>query len=137
MPTSQEPLKLLVPLYVYPGAAWDTVAAGASKVGTIAIVNPNSGPAASPDSSYNSYMSKLKNAGVEMIGYVYTSYGARSIADVKVYSLTFTETLDFFEYLASPLSSLVCFLILFSFRKFAEGHRYLCLQVSLAHWYLL
>jgi len=74
---------LLVPLYVYPGSAWDSVASGASKVGTIAIINPNSGPASAPDSSYNTYMTKLKNAGVEMIGYVYTSYGARSIADVK------------------------------------------------------
>jgi hypothetical protein len=80
---AQQPLKLLVPLYVYPGSAWDTVVAGASKVGTIAIINPNSGPAASPDSTYNTYMTKLKNAGVEMVGYVYTSYGARSIADVK------------------------------------------------------
>jgi len=83
VPASQEPLKLLVPLYVYPGSAWDQVASGASKVGTIAIINPNSGPASSPDSSYTSYMSKLKSAGVEMIGYVYTSYGARAIADVK------------------------------------------------------
>jgi len=28
-------------------------------------------------------MTKLHNAGVEMIGYVHTSYGARSISDVK------------------------------------------------------
>jgi len=28
-------------------------------------------------------MTKLNNAGVEMVGYVYTSYGARAIADVK------------------------------------------------------
>jgi hypothetical protein len=69
---------------VYPGAAWDTVVAGASKVETIAIINPNSGPAsAGPDSSYTTYMNKLTTAGVEMVGYVYTSYGARSIADVK------------------------------------------------------
>lgn len=83
VPTSQEPLKLLVPLYVYPGSAWDQVAAGASKVPTIAIINPNSGPSSGPDSSYVSYMTKLRNANVEMIGYVYTSYGSRSIADVK------------------------------------------------------
>lgn len=83
VPASQQPLKLLVPLYTYPGSSWDSVASGASKVATIAIINPNSGPASSPDSSYTTYMTKLKNAGVEMIGYVYTSYGARSIADVK------------------------------------------------------
>jgi hypothetical protein len=74
----------LVPLYVYPGSEWDTVAAGGSSVPTIAIINPNSGPDASgPDSSYNTYMTKLTNAGVEMIGYVHTSYGERSISDVE------------------------------------------------------
>jgi len=71
-------------LYTYPGASWDNVVNGASKVPTIAIINPNSGPSASgPDSAYNTYMTKLKNAGVEMVGYVYTSYGARSISDVQ------------------------------------------------------
>jgi len=83
VPTSVEPLKLLVPLYVYPGSAWDQVVTAASKVGVIAIINPNSGPASSPDSSYTSYMNKLKSAGAEQIGYVYTSYGARAISAVK------------------------------------------------------
>jgi hypothetical protein len=82
-PVAQEPLKFLVPLYVYPGAAWDNVAAGGLKVPTVAIVNPNSGPTAKPDSSYTSYMNKLKTNKVEMVGYVYTSWGARSITDVK------------------------------------------------------
>jgi len=76
-------VKVLVPLYVYPGAAWDTVAAGASSVFTVAIINPNSGPASSPDSSYVTYMQKLHDAGVDMVGYVHTSYGARAIADVQ------------------------------------------------------
>jgi len=75
--------KLLVPLYVYPGAAWDSVAAGALLVETIAIINPNSGPGGAPDSTYKSYMTKLHNAGVTLVGYVHTSYGARAIADVK------------------------------------------------------
>lgn len=76
-------VKLLVPLYVYPGAAWDTVIAGASQVSTVAIINPNSGPINPPDSSYVSYMTKMHNAGVVMVGYVHTSYGARSQADVE------------------------------------------------------
>jgi len=76
-------VKALVPLYVYPGAAWDTVAAGASSVFTVAIINPNSGPASSPDSSYVTYMQKLHDAGVDMVGYVHTSYGTRAIADVQ------------------------------------------------------
>jgi len=77
------PIKLLVPLYTYPGASWDSVAAGAANVQTVAIINPNSGPGTGPDSSYDTYMAKLQAAGVEMIGYVHTSYGARAIADVK------------------------------------------------------
>lgn len=92
VPTSQEPIKLLVPLYVYPGSEWDTVAAGASSVATIAIINPNSGPDASgPDSSYNTYMTKLANAGVEMIGYVHTSYGDRAISDVEADIATYAS----------------------------------------------
>jgi len=67
---------------VYPGAAWDTIAASGSSVPTVAIINPDSGPGNGPDSSYNTYMQKLDNAGVEMVGYVHTSYGARSLADV-------------------------------------------------------
>jgi len=75
--------KLLVPLYTYPGASWDAVAAGASKVETVAIINPNSGPGGAPDATYKTYMTKLANAGVSIVGYVHTSYGARSIKDVK------------------------------------------------------
>jgi len=73
----------MVPLYTYPGASWDAVATGGRLVPTVAIINPNSGPGTGPDSSYKSYMTKLHNAGVEIIGYVHTSWGARSIADVK------------------------------------------------------
>lgn len=83
VPTSSEPMKLLVPLYVYPGAAWDAVVAAASKVQIIAIINPNSGPLTTVDSAYSNYMTKLANAGVTMVGYVHTLYGARDLALVK------------------------------------------------------
>lgn len=75
--------KVLVPLYLYPGATWDPVIASASYAKTVAIINPNSGPGGRPDSTYLTYLQKLKNAGVEMVGYVHTSWGARAIADVK------------------------------------------------------
>lgn len=77
------PMKLLVPLYSYPGSDWDTVIASAKVVSTVAVINPDSGPGDGPDSTYNTYMTKMHSAGVEMIGYVHTSYGARAIADVK------------------------------------------------------
>lgn len=76
-------LKLMVPLYVDPGSTWNTVAAGAASVPTVAIINPDSGPGSGPDSSYTSGMNTLHAAGVEMVGYVHTSYGSRSIDDVK------------------------------------------------------
>jgi len=68
---------------VYPGAAWDALIAAASQVKILAIINPNSGPATSVDSSYSTYMTKLKNAGIDMVGYVYTSYGTRSVSSVQ------------------------------------------------------
>lgn len=80
---SSEPLKIMVPLYVYPGAAWDALITAASSVKILAIINPNSGPASSVDSSYSTYMTKLKNAGIEMVGYVYTSYGNRAASAVQ------------------------------------------------------
>jgi len=76
-------MKMLVPLYVYPGSSWNTVISGAASVPTIAIINPDSGPGGAPDSSYTSYMQQMANAGITMIGYVHTSYGARSLSDVE------------------------------------------------------
>lgn len=80
---NSEPVKVMVPLYVYPGAAWDALVEASSKVKILAIINPNSGPISTVDSSYATYMTKLKNAGVEMVGYVYTSYGTRDVNAVK------------------------------------------------------
>jgi len=85
VPTTTEPMKILVPLYIYPGSAWDElVTAAATGVKIIAIINPNSGPdSTGPDSSYVTYMQKLADAGVEMIGYVHTSWGTRAIATIE------------------------------------------------------
>jgi len=50
----------------------------------MAIINPNSGPdAGGPDSSYTTYMKQLSNAGVQMVGYVHTSWGDRALSDVQ------------------------------------------------------
>jgi len=76
-------MKMLLPLYVYPGSAWDNIISAASKIDIIAIINPNSGPTPTPDSSYTTYMNRLDSAGVEQIGYVYTSYASRSLSAVK------------------------------------------------------
>jgi hypothetical protein len=85
VPTSQEPIKVIVPLYVYPGASCDELVSAANQgVQIVAIVNPNSGPDPNgPDSSYTTYMKKLNGAGITLIGYVHTSYGGRSLSDVE------------------------------------------------------
>lgn len=110
-PTSSEPIKILVPLYVYPGSAWDQVVTAAnSGVKIIAIINPNSGPSSSgPDSTYKTYMQKLTNAGVEMVGYVHTTYGDRSMTDVNnevdIYASKYTGVTGIFLDEASASSS--------------------------------
>lgn len=107
------PISMLVPLYSYPGSDWNTVAASGSVVPTVAIINPNSGPGTGPDSSYTSYMGTLNNAGVEMIGYVHTSYGARAISDVKadidVYASQFPHLVGIFLDEASADSSQISY----------------------------
>jgi len=111
--TCSSKVKVMVPLYVYPGAAWDAVAAGASSVGTLAIINPNSGPASSPDSNYVTYMQKLEDAGVEMVGYVYTGYGTRDIAavqaDINTYATQYPLLKGIFLDEGSPDASMVSY----------------------------
>jgi hypothetical protein len=90
--TASEPLKVMVPLYVYPGSAWDEVIAAAASVKIMVIINPNSGPDPNgPDSTYTTYMRKLTAAGIDMVGYVHTSYGDRSSSDVNADIDTFAS----------------------------------------------
>jgi hypothetical protein len=77
---------IIVPLYTYPGAMWDTVIEAKNDhtdVPIVAIVNPASGPGGSKDSNYVSGINKLKDAGVIVIGYVSTSYASRSLTAVE------------------------------------------------------
>ncbi|MDD5051631.1 MAG: spherulation-specific family 4 protein [Sulfuricurvum sp.] len=77
----------LIPLYTYPSdSSWQKVAQTAHAKETIAIINPNSGPVdcnTSTASDYRLGISTLKASSVKAIGYVYTSYGARSEQAVK------------------------------------------------------
>jgi hypothetical protein len=50
--------------------------------GGIAIMNPYNGPTSSVIPEYTEAVTQLQSAGVKVIGYVYTSYGARSTSDV-------------------------------------------------------
>jgi spherulation-specific family 4 protein len=77
---------IIVPLYTYPtSSTWDTmvkVKSSYPSVPTMAIINPSSGPG-SKDSNYYDGIKKLQNAGITVLGYVYTSYSSRSSSAVK------------------------------------------------------
>jgi hypothetical protein len=83
-------LAILVPLYSYPSHwdratyLWDDVAAAAARVPIAAIINPQNGP--TPGQANGDYvfgLGQLRDAGVTLLGYVYTGYGARSLDEVK------------------------------------------------------
>ena len=83
-------LKILLPLYIYPNwyepdnYTWSQVVAAAQRVPIVAIINPNNGPDGNPpNSDYAKGLKDLKQADVTTIGYVYTKYGDRPIAEVK------------------------------------------------------
>jgi hypothetical protein len=76
---------VIIPLYSYPGTDWEKVVRARVKnpeVPVVAIVNPNSGPGASPDPKYSSSIEKLRSAGTTVIGYTHTSYGRRPLEEI-------------------------------------------------------
>jgi hypothetical protein len=90
-PVSQHTTGILLPLYIYPlvwilGNAYEqlgNIATAHPSVGITAIINPDSGPGTAQNIDYVEGISILKNAGIRVIGYTYTSYGSRPIADVE------------------------------------------------------
>jgi hypothetical protein len=88
---SQPTTGLLIPFYLYPqvwisGNAYEQLASIATahpSVGITAVINPDSGPGTSQDPNFVQGISILKNAGIHVIGYIYTSYASRPIADVE------------------------------------------------------
>src|SRR5207302_8526862 len=76
---------ILVPAYFSPlsGGSWDALNRAADRVPLIAIMNPNNGPSTSVNPSYTAAVNALRNAGGRVIGYIYSSYSARPLADVE------------------------------------------------------
>lgn len=77
-------LDIVVPAYFYPtgGSDWSKLNAAAAKVPLTAIMNPGNGPGNNVDANYTSVVNSLRAAGGRVIGYVHTSYGARSLSVV-------------------------------------------------------
>ena len=75
-------VKMAVPAYFDPPSPeWQRLIAGAPAVGMI-VFNPESGPGTAADPAYTQVIAQAQAAGIVMVGYVATSYGARPEADV-------------------------------------------------------
>ncbi len=74
--------RLAVPSYFYPGPAWQQLETAAGTVG-VAVVNPNSGPGTTSNPDYVGEVKRAREAGITVIGYVHTSWGARSASVVR------------------------------------------------------
>jgi hypothetical protein len=77
----------IIPLYTPPGdPSWAAVAAAKAAhpaVPVLAVVNPANGPGAAASADYSAGIAKLTAAGVKVIGYVHTLWGARPVAELQ------------------------------------------------------
>jgi hypothetical protein len=83
---SQGPTGIMVPLYGYPGPDWNVLASTKAhypSVPMVAVVNPDNGPGTWEDPNFLSGVITLHNAGVFVIGYVWTGYASRNIYSVE------------------------------------------------------
>jgi len=77
---------LLIPLYSYPGCQWDSLVSVRSlypSINIIIIANPANGPGSSVDDTYKTYIQKMRDNGIGVLGYVWTDYGKRNATDVE------------------------------------------------------
>ncbi len=80
-------LGIVVPLYAYPtSSTWSAVAQAKHAYPNVpftAVVNPSSGPGTYQDPNFVQGIKNLQAAGVQVLGYVDTAYGADSISSVE------------------------------------------------------
>jgi len=78
---------MLVPAYIYPGGdgrkEWQRLIDAASKVGIVAIANPQSGPGLERNLEYAAIFTEASDHGITLVGYVSTEYAKRRTAEVK------------------------------------------------------
>ncbi|MEV6840179.1 spherulation-specific family 4 protein [Streptomyces sp. NPDC051133] len=75
---------LLVPYYEHPAvrpAEWAAILAAAPRLYGV-VLNPASGPGDRPDPDFAEAATRLRTAGVTVLGYVDTGYGRRRFEDV-------------------------------------------------------
>ena len=74
-------VRMVVPAYWEPDQQWQRIIADAPTVGMI-IFNPQSGPGTSTKPAYTQAIAQAQTAGIIVLGYVSTQYGARAEADI-------------------------------------------------------
>lgn len=77
-------MSLLIPLYVHPAEdpdAWHRLRTAAARTYAV-VLNPANGPGPAPDPAYTGAAGALRAAGIRLLGYVDTDYGARDPAAV-------------------------------------------------------
>lgn len=126
--------KILLPLYIYPNwyepesYVWSNVVSAAGQVPITAIINPYNGPnGRSPNEDYQRGLTDLKKTNITLIGYVYTLYGDRPIAEVKrdidLYDRYYDLDGIFLDETASNAGQLDYYRELYNYIK-AKGDRY-------------
>jgi hypothetical protein len=83
-PAGVAPSSMLVPMYIYPSplTSWTTVNGYAPTVKYV-VANASSGPGTTVDANYATAIANAQAAGVTVLGYVDTDYGAVSAATVE------------------------------------------------------
>lgn len=76
-------ISALVPMYMAPGTTWDAIVNSASLVNTVAIVNPANGPGTALHEGYRTAINTARANQTRVIGYVSTSGGTRTQAEVR------------------------------------------------------
>lgn len=77
-----------IPAYYYPGPHWESTVTAAPIVRYV-VVNPGDGPGPAVDPAYVRTIDTVRTAGVHLLGYVPTAWGARPaeevLQDVRTY----------------------------------------------------
>lgn len=86
LPPTLGDLRVLVPAYFYPvaGSPWPRLdAMAAAHPGRVAAIgNPGNGPGPTIDANYSATFASFVDSGGTLLGYVYTSYATRPLAEV-------------------------------------------------------
>lgn len=91
---------IAVPAYFDPGPLWNRMERASPTAG-MAVINPLNGPGAAREPRYAAQVKSSQSAGLTVLGYVHTAYGARPggavRADVDAYCLWYGVDGVFFD----------------------------------------